>query len=137
MHPILRNILAALAGIVGGSIINMALVETGHLLFPIEGIDTSDTEALAQVMSGLSWEYFLFPFLAHAIGTLAGAIIVARISKHPFAPYAIGGWFLLGGIAVSFMIPAPTWFVVTDLVLAYLPMAFLGGRIAQRMSSKA
>jgi hypothetical protein len=43
---------------------------------------------------------------------------------------AVGGLHLMGGIAAAFMIPAPVWFVVLDLTLAYLPMAWLGGRLA-------
>jgi hypothetical protein len=35
--------------------------------------------------------------------------------------YAIGVLFLCGGIAASFMIAAPAWFIALDLVVAYLP----------------
>ena len=31
------------------------------------------------------------------------------------------------------MIPAPTWFIVLDLLAAYLPMAWLGIQIGTRM----
>lgn len=42
----------------------------------------------------------------------------------------VGGLHFVGGVAAAFMIPVPTWFVVLDLTVAYLPMAWLGGRIA-------
>ena len=42
----------------------------------------------------------------------------------------VGVVFLAGGIAATFMIPAPTWFMVLDVVVAYLPMAYLGAMIA-------
>jgi hypothetical protein len=45
----------------------------------------------------------------------------------------VGGLHLVGGIAAAFMIPAPAWFIVVDLVVAYLPMAWLGGRIAMAL----
>lgn len=129
MNPILRNILAVLAGWIGGSAVNMALVQLGHGLFPIPGVDPNDFEALKVAMPTLEAHYFLFPFLAHALGTLVGAVIAASIAKKDRRQWAlgIGVLFLAGGIAASFMIPAPTWFVVTDLLLAYLPMAWLGG----------
>jgi hypothetical protein len=44
----------------------------------------------------------------------------------------IGVLFLLGGIMVNTMLPAPTGFIASDLLLAYLPMAWLGGKIAAR-----
>jgi hypothetical protein len=132
MHPILRNILAAIAGIVVGSFVNMSLVMLGHKIFPIEGIDPNDMEAMASVMPTLDAKYFVFPFLAHAVGTLVGAALAAWIAASHQMIFAlvIGFFFLLGGIAASFLLPAPTWFVVTDLVLAYIPMAWIGGKIS-------
>jgi len=47
--------------------------------------------------------------------------------------YAIGVLFLCGGIAASFMIAAPAWFIALDLVAAYLPMAWLAARLGARM----
>ena len=132
MNPILRNILAVILGWAGGSFVNMGLVKAGHVLLPIAGIDPSDMEALAEVMPTLSFEYFIFPFLAHALGTLVGAAIAGAIAathKMKFS-IAIGAIFLLGGIMVSFMLPGPTWFAVLDIVVAYIPMAWLGGKLA-------
>jgi len=136
MNPIIKNILAVIAGWIGGSVINMGLIQAGHMAMPIEGVDPSDMDALAAVMPTLSFEFFIFPFLAHALGTLAGAAIaglIAANSKMIFA-LSIGGLFLLGGIWVSFLLPAPTWFTATDIILAYIPMAWLGGKIAIKIS---
>ena len=136
MKPIFRNILAIIAGWIGGSVINMGLIQTGHKVFPIEGVDINDMETLAAVMPTLGNEYFIFPFLAHALGTLVGAIIAGRIAANHKMKFsmAIGALFLVGGIMVNFMLPGPTWFAVTDIVLAYIPMAWLGGTIAKKLS---
>ena len=132
MHPILRHLLALLAGWIAGSAVNMALVQVGFVVFPIPGLVPGDTEAMAEIMPTLEAQFFLFPFLAHALGTLVGAAIAATIAKNNKLRFAwvIGLLFLLGGIAASFMIPAPAWFVAVDLLLAYLPMAWLGGSLA-------
>lgn len=137
MNPIIRNILAIIVGWLGGSVINMALVQIGHALFPITGVEPTDMEALAEVMPTLDFKYFVFPFLAHALGTLSGATIAASIAtghKMKFA-LGIGVLFLLGGIIVNYMLPGPTWFAVTDILIAYIPMAWLGGKIAIDLSS--
>jgi hypothetical protein len=42
--------------------------------------------------------------------------------------------FLCGGVAASFMIPAPAWFITLDLLAAYLPMAWLGVRMGHRVT---
>lgn len=132
MNPIIRNILALVAGWLTGSIINMGLIQTGHTLIPIEGVDPSDMEALAAVMPTLDFKYFIFPFLAHALGTLAGAIVAGLLAvthKMKFS-LGIGVLFLIGGIMVNYMLPGPTWFAIADIVLAYIPMAWIGGKIA-------
>ena len=69
MNPIIKNILAVISGWLAGSAINMGLIQIGHKLFPIGGIDPGDMNALAEVMPTLGFEYFIFPFLAHALGT--------------------------------------------------------------------
>ena len=137
MKTIVRNILAIIIGWFIGSFVNMGLVETGHTLIPIEGLDPNDMNALAKVMPTLSAKYFIFPFLAHALGALIGAIVagwIAASHKMRFS-LAIGALFLLGGIAVSFMLPAPIWFIACDIIIAYIPMAFIGGKIAKKISA--
>ena len=139
MNPILKNIIAVVAGWLGGSVINMAFVKLGHIVFPMDGVDLNDMDALARVMPELEPQYFIFPFLAHALGTLAGAVIAALIAashKMKFA-LAVGGLFLLGGIAVNYMLPGPNWFAVSDIVLAYIPMAWIGGKIGMKLTQKA
>ena len=132
-----RNILAIIIGWFIGSAVNMGLIETGHTLIPIEGLDLNDMKALAKVMPTLSAKFFIFPFLAHALGTLVGAIVagwIATSHKMKFS-LAIGVLFLLGGIVISFMLPAPIWFIACDIIIAYIPMAFIGGKIAKKISS--
>ena len=131
MTPTVKNIIAIVCGWFIGSLVNMGLIEAGHTLIPIEGLDPNDMKALAKVMPSLSAKYFIFPFLAHALGTLIGAIVTGLIAashKMKFS-LAIGALFLLGGIAVSFILPAPIWFIACDIIIAYIPMAWLGGLI--------
>ncbi len=79
--------------------------------------------------------HFIMAFLAHAVGTLASAraaYLIAASYKARIA-YAIGAVFLCGGVAASFMLPAPAWFIALDLLAAYIPMAWLAIRIGDRM----
>lgn len=141
MNPILKNILAVITGLVLGSVANMGLVMIGgEVIPPPGGIDSTNMESLAEAMHLFGPEHFIFPFLAHAIGTLVGAYIAARIAathKMTFA-IAIGAFYLLGGIVNAFLLPAPIWFIALDLIGAYLPMALLGGNLAGgRFGNKA
>ena len=138
MNPIFKNISAVVLGWLGGSVINMGLIGTGQSVYPISGIDPNDMNALAEVMPTLGYEYFIFPFLGHALGTFVGAIIASVLAashKMRFA-LAIGGLFLLGGITMSYLLPGPTWFEGADIVLAYIPMAYFGGKIGIKLSRK-
>lgn len=135
MNPVLKNILAVVAGVVLGSVINMGLIMVGHNVIPPPlGFDPMDPDSLAAHIHLFQNKHFVFPFLAHALGTLAGAFVTLKIANHHGHKLAlgIGAWFLLGGIMNAFMISAPTWFVVLDLVVAYLPMAFLAIRLGRK-----
>ena len=118
MPKLLRNLLALVLGLVIGGSVNMALVTLGPVLIPPPaGVDMTTPEGLGAAMPLLTPPHFLFPFLAHALGTLAGAraaFWIAASHKARFA-YAVGLVFLCGGIAACFMIPAPTWFIALDL----------------------
>ena len=134
MNPILRNILAVVLGWIGGSFINLGLINLGHKLMPVEGLDPNNMDALVEIMPTLDAQYFIFPFLAHALGTLIGAIIagvIAANNKMKFS-LAIGALFFIGGIMVNYMVTGPMWFTVVDILFAYIPIAWIGGRITLR-----
>jgi hypothetical protein len=138
MKKILRNILAVIVGFVAGSVVNMALVTVGpHLIPPPAGVDVTNPESIAASMHLFEPKHLVFPFLAHALGAFAGALVAYLIAGSHRAVFAfvIGALFLAGGIAASFMIPAPTWFIVLDLVAAYLPMAWFATRLGRRLTA--
>lgn len=136
MPKLLRNVLALLAGIAIGGSVNMALITLSpSLIPPPAGVDVNSAESLSKAMHLFEPRHFVMPFLAHAGGTLAGALaacLIAATYKAQIA-YVIGVVFLCGGVAASFMIPAPAWFIALDLLAAYLPMAWLGIHLCNRM----
>ena len=133
---LVRNVLAVLAGIVIGGTINMAVITLGvSLIPPPPGVDVTNPQSLAKAMHLFEPRHFVMPFMAHAMGTLAGALIanlVAATHRAKMA-YLIGIVFLFGGVAATFMIPAPGWYVAIDLLAAYLPMAWLAIWIGTRL----
>lgn len=132
MNPVLRNILAVIAGIVGGSIINMGVISiSGSIIPPPEGADVTTMEGLKESMHLFGPQHFIMPFLAHALGTFAGAFLAALLAANRKMTLAIvvGAFFLAGGIMNVFMLPSPVWFAIVDLALAYIPVAWLGGKL--------
>lgn len=132
-----RNILAVVFGFVAGSVVNMALVTIGPRVIPAPaGVDVSKAESIAASIHLFEPKHFVFPFLAHALGTFAGALVAYLVaaSRRTVFAFVVGGLFLAGGIAASFLIPAPAWFIALDLVAAYLPMAWLAMQVGRRMT---
>lgn len=130
---IIRTILAVVIGLFVGSVLNMGLITiSGSIIPPPAGVDMTTAEGLSAGMSQLQPQHFLFPFLAHALGTLAGAFIAAKVAvQHKLpAAMAVGVCFFAGGIMATQMIPAPGWFIAVDLILAYFPCAWLGHKLA-------
>ena len=136
MKSIIRNILAVLVGVFVGGIVNMSLINiSGSIIPPPEGFDLTTEAGLKASMPFLEPKHFIFPFLAHALGTLSGAILAALIAVNNQLKLAlvIGFVFLFGGIWMVCILPAPMWFNVIDLVLAYIPFAWLGARLIERL----
>jgi len=132
MPPILRNVLAVIAGFVVGSAVNMAIIVVGPMVIPFpEGVDMADMDNFAENLKLFKPINFIAPWLAHALGTLVGAFIAAQVAATHKMKFALGiaTFFLLGGIMMVAMYGGPVWFAVLDLVGAYLPMGFLGGRL--------
>ena len=133
LNKIVRNVLAVITGIVLGSVVNMGIINLQYSFIALpEGVDVTNTESLQSSMHLFEPKHFIFPFLAHAIGTLVGAHLSARIaaSHKMYFALGIGIFFLIGGISMVFMMPAPIWFIVVDLSLAYIPMSWLGWRLS-------
>ena len=130
---ILRNIFAVIGGWAIGSVVNLSIIEIGpSIISTPEGFDNSTMETLAATIHLLEPINYISVFLAHGLGALVGAFAAAKIAashKMIFA-MSIGGLFLLGGITMVFIMPSPVWYTIVDLVGAYLPMAWVGWKLA-------
>lgn len=139
MHPIVRNVLAVLAGLIIGSVANMGIVMlSGSVIPPPSGADVTTIEGLKASIHLFEPKHFLMPFLAHAIGTLVGAAIASyfALNNSLRLSLAVSVFFMLGGLTNILMLPSPLWFSLLDLLVAYLPMGFLGYKIASQLSKR-
>lgn len=133
MKSFLNIALAFVLGAVFGSIANMMVITHGPKVIPLpEGADFTTPEAAAASIPLLETHHFIVPFVAHALGTLLGAFLAAKIAKtrRVGVALAIGVLFLASGAMMIMSLDSPMWFNVVDLVFAYLPMAWLGARAA-------
>lgn len=140
MSPVLKNFLAVVAGFIVGSIVNMGIISlSGAIIPPPAGADVTTSEGLKATMHLFEPKHFIFPFLAHALGTFAGALVTALLAVYNKIRLAlvVGFFFLAGGVASVYLLPSPTWFAVLDLVVAYIPMAYLAGKLASGRNKAA
>ena len=125
MKKIFKQIELIILGILIGTIINMGFIILGGVIVPLDNFDS---------MNAMNWKFknFIFPFLAHSVGTLSGAFIVSKFSKKTniAIPLIVGLYFLSGGIYMATILPAPIWFLILDITLCYIPMALLGWKLA-------
>ena len=135
---ILKNILAIVLGLLIGGTVNTGIIMvSGYIIPPPDGANLTTMEGLQAAMPLMKPKHFLMPFLAHAFGTLVGAILAASMAVNYKMRFAmiIGVCFLVAGIMNIFMLPSPVWFTIVDLGFAYIPMAYLGGKIVSRKSN--
>jgi hypothetical protein len=118
-----RTVLGMLAAFVVASVIMMAVESiNGRYLYPelgkmAEGV--TDREVIRQVMSAAPVGALLVVLGGWAIGTLAGALLVAWIVRRAPAAHALafGAIVALAGVANNLMIPPPAWFWAAGLAV--------------------
>lgn len=133
MNPIIKNIIAIIVGFIVGSVVNMGIIMlSGFVIPPPNGADVTTMEGLRESLPLFEPQHFLMPFLAHALGTLAGAFITTKIAatRQLLCALFIGVFFLGGGFWSAYLFKGPSWFLTLDLALAYIPMAWMGWKLA-------
>lgn len=134
MNSTIKNILAVILGLIIGSAVNMSIIMiSSSIIPPPNGADVTTMEGLKNSILLFEPKHFVFPFLAHAIGTFIGAFTTVKIGSNLKMAIAliIGFFFLIGGIINTYLLPAPNWFIAFDLIVAYIPMAWLGWKLAE------
>lgn len=119
--------------------INGFLVYLGpSLIPPPSDCDLTTLKGLRQAMPHMAPRHFIFPFLAHALGTFLGAAVSTLMVRGQslWPAMIVGLLFLLGGIVNVVTLPAPAWFSAVDLLLAYIPPAFLARWGVCRLAKK-
>jgi hypothetical protein len=138
-HPILRNAIGIITGILIGGSVNMAIIMSSSAIIPPPTGANLTTEAgLIAAMPLMKPIHFLMPFLAHAFGTFVGALIASLIakSKQFILSMVIGLQFFIGGAMMVYQLPSPLWFNITDLVGAYFPFALFGYWMSNQLKNR-
>jgi hypothetical protein len=131
MHPVVRSILAVLAGIVVALALVAAIEAGGHAAYPVPaGVDLTSPEQARAYMDGIPLGALLFVFAAWTCGAFGGALVAALLAKSRPMSHAgiVGGVVLAAAAANLAMLPHPTWFAVLG-VAGIVVGAFAAGKL--------
>ena len=130
----IRSILGVVLGAFVAVVVIFAIQAASMVVYPLpEGTDRSDAESMKAAISGLPMGAFALLLVGYALGTLVGAWIAATIARRAPVIHGliVGGLFLIGNILNVSSLPHPMWYVAAS-VLMFLPVAFVGARLAAR-----
>jgi hypothetical protein len=134
-----RNILAVIAGLVVGMVVNMALIMlNAYVLFPMPpGTSMQDPEQVNAYIATLPTVAFFVVLSAHLGQSFVGGWTAARLgSSRPMMLAMIVGVLSLVGGAINMMtIKGPDWLYI-ELPL-YLVVAWLAGRFEVKRRAAA
>lgn len=119
MSPILRNVLAIVAGVVVGLVVITSVQFVNNVIFPPPpGIDLSDPAAMKAAVGSLPAGAFIVLILGYLVGTTAGCWTAGRIAAEGQRRVMrlVALVFVVGGILNFRSIPHPTWVVVASFL---------------------
>lgn len=131
----IRNIGAAIVGIIVAMLTIQAVQMLGHLVYPPPAdIEFGEPEQVREFMASLPVGSILFIGAAWTAGTLLGTITGSLLSTIRPLAYAIvvGGVVLAGAAMMLMIIPHPWWFTITAPI-AIIAAAYLGMILADRV----
>lgn len=134
-NPIVRGIVASVAGIVTAGIV-VALVETlGHLIYPPpEGLDLTNPDDMAQLMTVIPIGAKIAVVAAWFAGSLAGAIVAGWIGRTKIPGWIVAAFMLLASVVTTQMFPHPVWMIIAAVALPIVAKLLADRMVAHRFT---
>ena len=137
MHPLLKRILATLAGVVVAALVIYLLEAIGHILQPPPPeVDLHDPASLEAYLEVAPFLIKLMVVIGWVVGCFTGGWVAGRIYRDNLVPSVLVGLVLLvASILNMTQFTHPLWMWVSAII-GMVPAAWWGGRLAlQRLAS--
>lgn len=124
--------MAFVGGVVALGVAKYAATVVGNgVIPPPAGVDLSTIDGFKAAIPLYEARHWLPAFFEHAVGSMVGgaAAAVLAASHRMKLALAVGALHMAGGVAAALMLPIPSWVVIIDLVVMYLPMAWVGAKL--------
>ncbi len=120
-NPIVRGIVAVLAGVIAGFIVVGVMESIGHLIFPPpEGLDLTNPEDMERLMQVIPLGAKIAVVIAWFFGALAGSIVAMMIGKRALPAWIVTALIIAAGLFTTQMFPHPMWMVIAAIALPLL-----------------
>ena len=135
-NPIIRAIVAIVAGVLVAGIVVGILEMVGHLIFPPpEGIDPTNPDDQARLMEVIPLGAKIAVVVAWFAGSFVGAAVAMMIGKKAFHGGVVAGLMVAGSLATTQIFPHPMWMMVAAVLLPILAAFLAKGLLKDRLSS--
>ncbi len=130
-----KRILSVVLGLICAMIIISGMEMLNSLFYaPPKGMNFEDPAVMRAMMAALPVTAFLLVLLGFILGTFVGALVAALVHKSgSLVPAIVVGVILMVANAANlYLLQHPLWFAVLSTAV-YLPMAYLGGIVGNRL----
>jgi len=124
-----RNFLITIGAAILGQLVAYIIILVGpYVIPPPNGMDISTHHGLYAAWPDVEPKHFFMLFLGNAFGSFLAATLISRFTTRRILSRSllVGLLYLFIGIYHANVDPAPWWFKVSDVCIAYLPMTILG-----------
>jgi len=121
------------------ALITFSIISLGHLIVPTpDGIDTNDFESIKSNFHLFELKHFVFPLVAHIVGTFVASFLVSYLAMTHKLWFAlgIGVLFMLVSLSLSIRIDYFNWIGIVEIA-QYIPVSFMGYKFWQLTNSKS
>ncbi|NNC71634.1 MAG: hypothetical protein HKN78_02025 [Sphingomonadaceae bacterium] len=117
-NPIVRTIVASLAGIAVAILVVFLAEGAGHLIFPPpDGLDVTNAADQVRIMEVIPLGAKIAVVVAWFLGALAGAAVAIMIGSRALPAWIVGLAMLLASVATTQMFPHPLWMLIAAFAL--------------------
>jgi predicted naringenin-chalcone synthase len=129
-NPIVRKVVAVVAGLVVAMLVVMIAEGAGHAIFPPpEGLDITKPEDQARLMEVIPLGAKIAVVVAWFLGATAGAATAMTLGKDAMPGWIVGLVLVALSLVTTQMFPHPLWMMVAAVAL---PLA--GVLVAKRLA---